>query len=118
MTRQEMYELALAYLQKRLTTEEKAKVFRLIEENAEFFQVLSFEATLLRRFAPLKTAAPAGLRERVQERITAAVQNPGKVIAGQVIHYILKGTLPQIAWAVYQPWQRRICAYEQQCDSR
>ncbi|HHU82262.1 MAG TPA: hypothetical protein GXZ26_04605 [Firmicutes bacterium] len=112
MTRQEMHELALDYLQKRLTTEEKAKVFRLIEVDAEFLQVLSFEATLLRQFEQLKTTAPAGLRKRVQERITAATQNPGKVIAGQVIHYILKGTLPQIAWAVYQPWQRRVFAYE------
>lgn len=112
MTRQEMHELALAYLQKQLAAEEKAKVFRLIEEDAEFLQVLSFELTLLRRFAPLKTAAPTGLRKRVQERITAAAQNPGKVIAGQVIQYILKETLPQIAWAVYQPWQRRVFAYE------
>ncbi|NLY88881.1 MAG: hypothetical protein GX085_04595 [Firmicutes bacterium] len=112
MTRQEMHELALAYLQKRLTIEEKAEVFRLIRENADFLQVLSLELTLLCQFEQLKTAAPADLRERVYENITLVVQNPKKILAEQVIHHILKGTMPQIAWAVYQPFQRRIFAYE------
>lgn len=114
MTRQEMHELALAYLQQRLTIEEKLEVFRLImeNENDDFLQVLSFELALLRRFAPLKTVAPAGVRERVQEKIIVVVQNPKKVIAERVIHQVLQGTMPQIAWAVYQPWQRRVFAYD------
>ena len=102
MTRQEMHELALAYLQQRLTIEEKLEVFRLIMENDDFFKF--FELALLRRFAPSKTVAPCRVRERVQEKSSLSCKTPkGHCRAG---HYqVLRGTMPQIAWAVYQPWQ-------------
>lgn len=58
-------DLAIAFIQGRLSLQEKQLVFRMLMEDPEFRELMRLELGLASTLAGLKTGAPSTLKERV-----------------------------------------------------
>lgn len=112
--KQEYYiDLALAYVQGRLTPEEKLEVFKLIQDDAEFRDILLLELELVKSLSGFKAASPRTIKVRTYRMASAAktlslVSNP----ADAVLTPIITASLPMLASQILINYQRRVAYNE------
>jgi|GEM_PF-379672 len=102
-------DLALGYIQGRLSPQEKQQVFQLIMANPEFRELMRVELQLTSAFARLKATPPQSVKHRVYLRVLEAKREEiSPDLARAILTPILNYSLPKCVSRIMTYCQRSV----------